>query len=122
VIVREPFAEWQARDKVGLGTNGFLAVGVAARCATLLGSEVLGAEVDAARRRLLAAGPADVVGARAVVSLLAVRAATALVAAGGGRSIELGEQAQRLAREAMFLLVFGQTRDIRAAQLRGLGL
>jgi alkylation response protein AidB-like acyl-CoA dehydrogenase len=122
VVAREPFEDWQARDTVGLGTNGFLGIGVASRCAHLLGSEALAAEVDDARRRLLAAGPNDMVAVRADVSLLAVKATTAVVAAGGGRSVERSQQAQRLAREAMFLLVFGQTRDIRAAQRVALGV
>ncbi len=62
------------------------------------------------------------IAARADASLLAVRAATALVAAGGGRSVEIGDHAQRLMREAMFLLVFGQTAPIRNAQRATLGI
>jgi alkylation response protein AidB-like acyl-CoA dehydrogenase len=53
-------------------------------------------------------------------SVLAVRATAALVAAGGGRSVDLASHAQRLARDAMFLLVFGQTKAIREAQLASL--
>ena len=37
-----------------------------------------------------------------------------------GRVIALDHQAQRLAREALFLLVFGQTAAIKAAQLHRL--
>ncbi|HET9078750.1 MAG TPA: hypothetical protein VFN68_17575, partial [Acidimicrobiales bacterium] len=70
---------------------------------------------------LLASTPATVVGARAQASLLAVRAATALVAAGGGRSVEAFSHAARLMREATFMLVFGQSPDIKAAQLAALG-
>ena len=43
--------------------------------------------------------------------------AAALMARGGGRAIRRDEHAQRLAREALFLLVQGQTPAIRAAQL-----
>ena len=43
------------------------------------------------------------------------------VVAGGGPSLLVTEQAQRLAREALFLLVFGQTGDIRGAELAELG-
>jgi transcriptional regulator of acetoin/glycerol metabolism len=57
---------------------------------------------------------------RARASELALRAATTLVVSGGGRAIALDHQAQRLAREALFLLVFGQTATIKAAQLRRL--
>ena len=59
--------------------------------------------------------------ARSEASLLAVRASTALVAAGGGRSVQSGQPAARLMREAMFLLVFGQTQEIRTGQLTALG-
>jgi alkylation response protein AidB-like acyl-CoA dehydrogenase len=57
---------------------------------------------------------------RARASELALRAATTLVVSGGGRSIAMDHQAQRLAREAIFLLVFGQTAAIKAAQLHRL--
>lgn len=126
VLWREGYAEWRSRDAAGLGTNGALAIGVAARSASLLaakefpGADELVGEVDRCRRRLIAAPADGIVAARTACSLLAVRAATALVAAGGGRSVEVTDPAQRLAREAMFLLVFGQTRDIRAAQLEQL--
>ncbi len=120
VVGIEPFADWRRRDSAGRASNGYLAVGVAARCARLLGSAALAAEVDAARRALLESTPATVVAARARASLLAVRAATALVAAGGGRSVEASAHAARLMREATFLLVFGQSPDIKAAQLAAL--
>ncbi|MFJ2829627.1 acyl-CoA dehydrogenase family protein [Streptomyces sp. NPDC087263] len=48
-------------------------------------------------------------------------ATTAAVVAGGGRSIDLGSPAQRLAREGMFLLVQGQTAEVRTAHLGSLG-
>ncbi|MGA8634121.1 MAG: hypothetical protein WB805_04605 [Candidatus Dormiibacterota bacterium] len=57
---------------------------------------------------------------RARASELALRAATTLVVSGGGRSITMADHAQRLAREALFLLVFGQTPAIKAAQLHRL--
>jgi alkylation response protein AidB-like acyl-CoA dehydrogenase len=120
-VAVEPFTEWQRRDAHGRQLNGYLALGVAARCARLLGPSGLDASVAAARLALDAATPETVVTARAESSLLAVRAAAALVAAGGGRGMESGSHAARLMREAMFLLVFGQTRDIRAAQLAALG-
>ncbi|MER6030108.1 acyl-CoA dehydrogenase family protein [Streptomyces sp. NPDC001851] len=47
-------------------------------------------------------------------------ATTAAVVAGGGRSMTLTSRAQRLAREALFLLVQGQTAESRAAHLRAL--
>lgn len=122
VVGVEPYTDWRRRDAAGRATNGFLAVGVAARCARLLDSPALSAEVGAARRALLDSAPATVVEARARASLLAVRAATGVVAAGGGRSVEASATAARLMREATFLLVFGQSPEIKAAQLTGLGL
>jgi hypothetical protein len=120
VIEVEPFAEWQARDALGLRANGYLPLGVAGRAARLLGSGELAEQIEGVRAAL--EGPYEgVPDARAAASVLAVRAASAVVAAGGGRSVDLGDHGQRLAREAMFLLVFGQTRPVRAAQLRVLG-
>ncbi|MPY59009.1 acyl-CoA dehydrogenase family protein [Streptomyces spongiae] len=47
-------------------------------------------------------------------------ATTAAVVAGGGRSMVLDSRAQRLAREAMFLLVQGQTAEVRRLHLEAL--
>jgi alkylation response protein AidB-like acyl-CoA dehydrogenase len=117
VIAIQPFEEWQAGDRGSLRLNGSLALGVAARCATLLESDRLNNDVRACREAL-DLGDLDAMPAlRARASALALRAATTLVVAGGGRSITKDHQAQRLAREALFLLVFGQTAAIKAAQL-----
>jgi hypothetical protein len=56
--------------------------------------------------------------ARAASTVLAVRATAALATSCGGRSIVTDLHAQRLAREAVFLLVPAQTPAIRAEQLR----
>ncbi|MBO0868041.1 MAG: hypothetical protein J2P15_05705, partial [Micromonosporaceae bacterium] len=56
--------------------------------------------------------------ARAAASALAMRAATALTVATGARSLLVTEHAQRLVREAMFLLVFGSRPAIKEALLR----
>ncbi|TQJ85890.1 acyl-CoA dehydrogenase family protein [Streptomyces sp. SLBN-31] len=47
-------------------------------------------------------------------------ATTAAVVVGGGRAMDLGSPAQRLAREGLFLLVQGQTTDVRRAHLAAL--
>jgi len=47
-------------------------------------------------------------------------ATTAAVVAGGGRAMDLAGTAQRLAREGMFLLVQGQTAEVRRAHLDAL--
>jgi alkylation response protein AidB-like acyl-CoA dehydrogenase len=121
VIGIQAFDEWQAHDRAGLRLNGSLALGVAGRCAALLDSAQLRDAVDACRVALDQAAPDTMPAARARASALALRAATTLMVSGGGRSITTDQHAQRLAREALFLLVFGQTASIKAAQLDGLG-
>lgn len=54
---------------------------------------------------------------RAAALDLNLRAATATIAASGGASMMLSSNAQRRAREALFLLVQGQTTDLRSATL-----
>jgi hypothetical protein len=129
-----PYRAWQAADVMRLRPNGSLALGVAARCCRLIGPSPLDREL-AARRAALdsaadtaaadsvdsaadsadsAADPARVglgadamPAARAAAAEFAARAAAALVAAAGSRGILAGEHPQRLARESLFLLVFG---------------
>jgi alkylation response protein AidB-like acyl-CoA dehydrogenase len=117
VIAIQTFDEWQMRDRASLRLNGSLALGVAGRCAALLESGPLRDAISACRNALDQASPEAMPAARARASELALHAATALVVSGGGRSITMDQHAQRLAREALFLLVFGQTATIRAAQL-----
>jgi alkylation response protein AidB-like acyl-CoA dehydrogenase len=103
-------------------TNGSLALGVAGRCARLLGSTALDERLADCRAALDEASIDEMPAARAAAGVLAVEAAAALVASGGGRSIVRDHHAQRLARESMFLLVQGQTPTIRVEQRRSLGL
>jgi alkylation response protein AidB-like acyl-CoA dehydrogenase len=114
-----PFAEWQAKDAAGLRTNGSLALGVASRCCALMGPGPLDAELVGVREALDAGTAQTMPAARAAAAELAVRAAAALVVASGSRSILAGSPAQRLAREAMFLLVFA-TRPAIKEHLTGL--
>jgi alkylation response protein AidB-like acyl-CoA dehydrogenase len=114
----EPYREWTARDARGLRTNGSLALGVARRCCRLLGPSPLDEELAACRERLdhaAMAAPDTLPVARADASLLAGRAAAALVVATGSRSVLRDQHPQRLAREAMFLLVFASRPPIRDA-------
>ena len=115
------YDEWHAFYRQGLRTNGALMLGVASRALTLLGPSPLDAEVDAARKALHAADVDDMPECRAQVGFVGIRATSALVSAVGGRAITVGHHAQRLAREALFLLVQGQTAEIRAGHLRRLG-
>jgi alkylation response protein AidB-like acyl-CoA dehydrogenase len=118
VTLVEDFEAWRARDAAGLRPNGAFALGVTRRCLALLGPSELDAELQAARDQLDRAAVEELPAARAGASLLAMRAASRLVIAGGGRSMLTDNHAQRLAREAMFLLVFGQTASIRQAELQ----
>jgi alkylation response protein AidB-like acyl-CoA dehydrogenase len=102
-----PHSDWLAADAAGLRSNGSLALGVAARCARLAGPGPLDAQLAGCREALDAAGPQEMPAARAAAAELALRAAAALVTIQGSRSILAGQHAQRLAREALFLLVFG---------------
>lgn len=118
LVATEPLAEQRARDAAGLAGNGALALGVAARAlAELSDRGGLDAELDHARADLLAAGPGALPAARAAASDLALRAATRLVVATGARSVLTGTTAERLLREAAFLLVFGSRPGIRAELL-----
>ena len=114
----QPFAEWAGDDAFGSSLNGFLAVGVASRCARLIGPSALDDEVAQARLALLTATPAEIPAARSRASLLAVRAAETLIVHAGSRSVLTDHHAQRLYREAGFLLVFG-TRPVIKQELLG---
>lgn len=115
------YEDWLSFYRIGLRTNGALMLGVAGRALKLLGPSPLDAELDAARTALQAAEVEEMPDRRAQVGYIGVRATSALVSSVGGRAITLAHHAQRLAREALFLLVQGQTADIRSGHLRRLG-
>jgi alkylation response protein AidB-like acyl-CoA dehydrogenase len=106
LVHQMPLREWQQVDAGALRSNGSLALGLTARCCTLIGPSSLDDELVSARGRLNAATPVTMPAARAAASELAVRATAALIVAKGSSSILTGSDPQRLAREAMFLLVF----------------
>jgi hypothetical protein len=117
-----PLAEWSARDAAGLGLNGALSLGLTDRCLRLLAdagadgvavAAGLRDELDARRAELDMADPAELPAVRAAATELALRAGAALAVAAGSRGILAGEHAQRLVREATFLLVFGSRPAIR---------
>lgn len=116
VIGSRPF---RPEDPAGLRPNGSLALGVAKRCCRLLGPSPLDDELAACRAALDTCAPESMPAARAAAAELAQRAATALVVHEGSGSITTASHPQRLAREAMFLLVFGSRRSIKA-ELRAL--
>lgn len=113
----QPFAEFQAQDPRALVTNGFLATGLARRCLHLLGPSPLDAELERCRRSLDEGTAETFPAARADAAALAVRAATALLVGTGSRSILTTQHAQRLAREAMFICVFGSRPAIKEGLL-----
>ena len=115
------YSEWLSLYRQGLRTNGALMLGVASRALSLLGPSPLDAELDAARAALYAAEVDEMPERRAQVGYVGIRATSAVVSSVGGRAITLAHHAQRLAREALFLLVQGQTAEIRAGHLRRLG-
>jgi alkylation response protein AidB-like acyl-CoA dehydrogenase len=119
-----PFDPAVSVQPAGLRLNGSLALGVARRCVRLLGPSPLDDEVTACRDRLdaaLGADPEPMAVARAAASELALRAAAALAVRDGGNSITMEEHPQRLAREALFLLVFGSRPRIKNALLHEFG-
>ncbi|MYA24856.1 MAG: acyl-CoA dehydrogenase [Acidimicrobiales bacterium] len=115
------YEDWLSFYRTGLRTNGALMLGLAGRALKLLGPSPLDAELDAARRALYAAEVDEMPECRAQVGHVGIRATSALVSSVGGRAITLAHHAQRLAREALFLLVQGQTAEIRAGHLRRFG-
>lgn len=121
-----PHEEWLAGDLAGLRPNGSLALGLTARCARLIGMTGAGdaasvtGPLDAARAALDQAGPADLPAARAAAAALAYRSAGLLAVAAGSRAVLVGDPAERLVREALFLLVFGSRPGIKASLMAAL--
>jgi len=103
-----------------LRMHAALALGVTARCCRLLGPSSLDDELAALRAELDRLGP-GIASARAAAGELAVRAACALMTARGSRSLLAADHAQRLAREAIFTLIYALRPESRAALLARLG-
>jgi hypothetical protein len=123
-VGRGPFDPAASLQPAGLRINGSLALGVARRCCRLLGPGPLDDEVTVCRERLNAALQNDAAAmaeARAAASELAIRATSALAVRDGSNSITVDQHPQRLAREAVFLLVFGSRPGIKSALLQRLG-
>jgi alkylation response protein AidB-like acyl-CoA dehydrogenase len=124
-ISQAPFDPAAGVQPEGLRVNGSLALGLAGRSCRLIGPSPLDDELAACRDRLddaIAGGTAAMVQARAGAAELAVRATAALAVCDGSKSIAVDQHAQRLAREAVFLLVFGSRPAIKQALLRRLGV
>ncbi len=136
VISVQPYAMWRSADRLTAARPRPPVFGVTRTCCRLLGDTALAAELDDCRSHAYALldeerpddnDPEDkamddehivaLTQARAWSCELAVRAASALVVAGGGRSILRSQPAQRLLREAAFFTIQAQTADLRAATL-----
>jgi alkylation response protein AidB-like acyl-CoA dehydrogenase len=103
-----------------LRIHAAFALGVAGRCCRLLGPTSLDSELASLRAELDQLGP-GIAAARAAAGELALRAAAALMTAEGSRSLLAGRHPQRLAREAMFVLVYALRPASRSALLARLG-
>jgi alkylation response protein AidB-like acyl-CoA dehydrogenase len=117
VVRLEPY-EVARRTSERLRLNGSFALGVAGRSCALLGPSPLDEELNARRAGLDGADDEAMPLARARASELAVRAAHALAVHRGARSAIAGDVAERLTREAAFLLVFGSRAGIKDGLLR----
>ncbi|MBG0857489.1 acyl-CoA dehydrogenase family protein [Streptomyces spinoverrucosus] len=128
VTLRTPFEQWAAEDRPKTVTASPAVFGVTEAALGLLDDDTAGplrtrlAEIrDRAYTLADEAGPNEHLDERLALRLRSyevMRAATtAAVVSGGGRSMALTSKAQRLAREAMFLLVQGQTAESRRAHL-----
>ena len=118
VTAKHPPGDYAAPEV--LRVHSALALGVAARCCRLLGPSPLDSELALLRAQLDQLGP-GIPAARAAAGELALRAAAALMAAEGSRSLLAAGHPQRLAREAMFVLVYALRPATRAALLTRLG-
>lgn len=115
-----PLTRWLAEEEPGSALNGFLALGVARRCLSLVSAghaSRIDDELAHCRAALLAADAGTTPAARAAASGLAYRSAARVVVHAGSRAALRTHPAQRLVREAAFLLVFGSRPAIRAELL-----
>lgn len=118
VTGRHPAGEGTAPEVLRM--HAAFALGVAARCCRMLGPTPLDAELASLRAELDRLGPGTAA-ARGLAGELALRAAGALMATRGSRSLLVSEHGQRLAREAMFVLVYALRPASRGALLARLG-
>lgn len=139
VLLMEPADQWRRTDRLTSAIGAPATIGIAERSIRLLADIDEPVAADAARRldaehtdavaryeallEAIAAGE-DVLETasdhRARLIHLAKRSSMALLAAVGGRGMDLSHPAQRLAREADFFVIQAQTVDGRAATLRGI--
>ncbi len=127
VVSRVTVDEFFANQNVGVRLNGTLPFGLVRRCTALL--DVAG-QARAARRLRERADDArmvldsamddatDLLAARADAAGLALEAVAALVAARGGEALLRGSDAERLFREASFVLVAASRPELKDLLVR----
>ncbi|MBK3636295.1 acyl-CoA/acyl-ACP dehydrogenase [Streptomyces sp. MBT97] len=131
VALRTPYEHWAATDRLRTANANPAVFGVTEAALALLDEDTaapLRARLAETRARAYAladdAAPRERAAERLALRTRAYQvlqaATTAAVVNGGGRSMLLTNRAQRLAREALFLMVQAQTRQSRAAHLDAL--
>jgi alkylation response protein AidB-like acyl-CoA dehydrogenase len=111
-----PYREGPAPPEV-LRIHASFALGLVMRCRRLLGPTPLDGELARVRADLDRLDPSCIEAARGAAGALALRASAALMVTTGARSLLLQNHAQRLAREALFVLVYALRAGSRAAVL-----
>ena len=104
-----------------LRIHASMPLGVASRCSRLLGPTPLEEELTRIRDELDRLDPATIQATRGAAGELALRASAALAVFTGSRSLLLSDHAQRLAREALFSMVYALRPGSREALLAQLG-
>ncbi|WP_037683596.1 acyl-CoA dehydrogenase family protein [Streptomyces griseus] len=131
VVLRRPYGEWAATDRLKTLNASPAAFGVTETALGLLDDDTaapLRSRLEEIRGRAYALADHSVpheheeerLALRTQSFELLRAATTAAVVTGGGRTMALSSKAQRLAREALFLLVQGQTAESRRAHLNAL--
>ncbi|WP_406010665.1 acyl-CoA/acyl-ACP dehydrogenase [Streptomyces sp. NBC_00637] len=131
VALRTPHERWSAADRLKTANANPAVFGVTEAALTLLDENTaapLRTRLTEVRTQAyaLADGSApherltDRLALRTQASEVMRAATTAAVVSGGGRSMLLTNKAQRLAREALFLMVQAQTRESRSSHLDAL--
>ncbi|WP_133914424.1 acyl-CoA dehydrogenase family protein [Streptomyces sp. NBC_00582] len=132
VALRTPHTSWSATDRLRTVNANPAVFGIAEAALALVDEETaapLRARLTQVRDQAYAlideAKPHEHLPERLALRTrshaLLQAATTAAVVTGGGRSMLLTSRAQRLAREALFLLVQGQTQESRRSHLDALG-
>ncbi len=128
----QPFDQWLDGYSHRLRDNGSLALGVTRRVLSLLGPTNLDDELATCRSTMDSIyrdypqinQPGEdhrveqMTSARAATTALGVRASAALIASVGGAALSIEHHGQRLGREALFLLIQGQTQAIQSEHIR----